>query len=274
VRDDDDPVTGRRFLSQSAYADDRHLRSRMSIYAYAEAPAKGRPRTAAVPWDGTQVVADIGCGNGFDLRPLVTEGRCRHAIGVDLSAGMLRTLADLRGSGRLSLIQADAQRLPLSDGSADVALAMHMLYHVPDIPAAVAELRRVTRPGGMVLASTNSVRTLTEIFDLLDAAVARQLGRPVGARPVLSFTTETGAGLLGGQFRDVSLLQYDLPLAFPGPEPVTAYLDSIREPTVLEVGGALDFDLVLADVAARVDQAVRAEGRFRTASRGGVFVCR
>jgi SAM-dependent methyltransferase len=246
----------------------------MSIYAYAEAPAKGRPRTAAVPWDGTQVVADIGCGNGFDLRPLVTEGRCRHAIGVYLSAGMLRTLADLRGSGRLSLIQADAQRLPLSDGSADVALAMHMLYHVPDIPAAVAELRRVTRPGGMVLASTNSVRTLTEIFDLLDAAVARQLGRPVGARPVLSFTTETGAGLLGGQFRDVSLLQYDLPLAFPGPEPVTAYLDSIREPTVLEVGGALDFDLVLADVAARVDQAVRAEGRFRTASRGGVFVCR
>ena len=174
----------------------------------------------------------------------------------------------------LSLIQADAQRLPLSDGSVDVALAMHMLYHVPDIPAAVAELRRVTRPGGMVLASTNSVRTLTEVFDLLDAAVARQLGRPVGARPVLSFTTETGAGLLGGQFGEVSLLQYDLPLAFPGPEPVTAYLDSIREPTVLEVGGALDFDLVLADVAARVDQAVRAEGRFRTASRGGVFVCR
>ena len=30
---DDDPVTGRRFLTQSAYADDRHLRSRMAIYA-------------------------------------------------------------------------------------------------------------------------------------------------------------------------------------------------------------------------------------------------
>jgi len=43
---------------------------------------------------------------------------------------------------------------------------------------------------------------------------------------------------------------------------------------VREVGGRLDFDLVLAEVAAGVDQAVRAEGRFRTASRGGVFVCR
>jgi SAM-dependent methyltransferase len=271
---DDDPVTGRRFLTQSAYADDRHLRSRVAIYAYAEARSNPRWRTDPVPWDGTQVVADIGCGNGFDLRQLVPERRCRHAIGVDLSAGMLRTLADLRGSGVLSLVQADAQQLPLGEDTVDVALAMHMLYHVPDIPAAVAELRRVTRPGGTVLASTNSTETLTEIYDLLDAAVSRQLGRPVSARPALSFTTESGTSLLDGQFGDVSLLQYDLPLAFPGPEPVIAYLDSTREPTVLGFGGALDFDLVLADVAARVDQAVRAEGRFRTASRGGVFVCR
>jgi SAM-dependent methyltransferase len=271
---DDDPVTGRRFLTQSAYADDRHLRSRVAIYAYAEDRGNPRWRTDAVPWDGTQVVADIGCGNGFDLRHLVPERRCRHAIGVDLSAGMLRTLADLRGSGVLSLVQADAQQLPLGQDTVDVALAMHMLYHVPDRPAAVAELRRITRPGGTVLASTNSAQTLTEIYDLLDAAVSRQLGRPVGARPVLSFTTENGAGLLGGQFGEVRLLQYDVPLAIPGPEPVVAYLDSVREPMVREVGGRLDFDLVLAEVAAGVDQAVRAEGRFRTTSRGGVFVCR
>jgi ubiquinone/menaquinone biosynthesis C-methylase UbiE len=48
---------------------------------------------------------------------------------------MLRSLEDLRQSGGLSLVQSDAQRLPLPDGSVDVALAMHMLYHVPDIPA-------------------------------------------------------------------------------------------------------------------------------------------
>ncbi len=91
---DNDPVTGRRMLTGSAYADDRHLRSRMAIYAYRVTAADPRWRTSMIPWDGTQIVADVGCGNGFDLRRVVPQGRSRHAIGVDLSAGMLRTLAD------------------------------------------------------------------------------------------------------------------------------------------------------------------------------------
>ncbi len=67
-------------------ADDRHLRSRMAIYAYAETPAEPRWRTSVIPWDGTQIVADVGCGNGFDLRQIVPQGRCHHAIALDLSA--------------------------------------------------------------------------------------------------------------------------------------------------------------------------------------------
>lgn len=271
---DDDPVTGRQFLTRSAYADDRHLRSRRAIFAYAQTPGGWRPRIAAVPWDGTQVVADVGCGNGIDLRELVPGGRCRHAIGIDLSAGMLGTLADLRGSGRLSLVQADAQALPLAEDAVDVALAMHMLYHVADIPAAVAELRRITRPGGTVLASTNSASSLAEVSDLLDGAVSRQLGRPVRAQPELSFTTESGTGFLAGQFGEVSLHRSDVPLAIPGPGPVIAYLDSIREPILRRVGAAMDFDAVLADVAAAVEQVVRADGQFLAYSRTGVFVCR
>jgi len=53
---------------------------------------------------------------------------------------MTRRPEDLRQSGGLLLVQADAQRLPLTDRSVDVAMAMHMLYHVPDIPAAIGEL--------------------------------------------------------------------------------------------------------------------------------------
>jgi SAM-dependent methyltransferase len=79
----------------------------MAIWAYAETPADPQWRTSMVPWDGTQVVADVGCGNGFDLRQLVPQGRCRHAIGLDLSAGMLQSLCR---SGRLSLVQAGIGR--------------------------------------------------------------------------------------------------------------------------------------------------------------------
>jgi ubiquinone/menaquinone biosynthesis C-methylase UbiE len=103
---------------------------------------------------------------------------------------------DLRRSGRLSLIQADAQRLPLRDSGVDVAMAMHMLYHIADIPAAVRELRRIVRPGGTILASTNGADTMGEFWDLADAAVSDHLGRPFSVRPVHSFTTENDRDIL------------------------------------------------------------------------------
>jgi SAM-dependent methyltransferase len=270
----DDPVTGRRFLTRSAYADDRHLRSRMAIWAYAEVPPDPGWRVSAVAWDGTQVVADVGCGNGFDLRQLVPSGRCKHGIGIDLSAGMLRGLEDVGRSGRLSLIQADAQQLPLTDGSVDVALAMHMLYHVPDVHAAVAELRRITRPGGTVLASTNNPASMAEVHGLFDAVASELLGRPVRALPPLSFTTETGAAILAGHFSDVTIRWHDASLSFPGAEPVVAYLSSIREPVLAYADEQFPFDAALEELARRVEQAIRAQGSFRATSRMGVFVCR
>jgi SAM-dependent methyltransferase len=270
----DNPVTGRRFLTESAYADDRHLRSRMGIWAYAEAAPDPGWRISAVPWDGTQVVADVGCGNGFDLRQLVPGGRCRHAVGIDLSAGMLRGLAELSRSGGLSLVQADAQQLPLGDGSVDVVLAMHMLYHLPDVGAAVADLRRITRPGGTVLASTNSPSSMAEVHELLDAAASGLLGRPVRALPPLSFTTETGAAVLAGQFSEVTLRRHEIALSFPAAGPVVAYLSSIREPVLAYSGGQFPFDEALAELAVRVEQAIRAQGSFRATSRSGVFICR
>lgn len=270
----DDPVTGRRMLTESAYADDRHLRSRMAIFRYAQTRPDPGWRTDPVHWDGTQVVADIGCGNGLDLRQLVPGGRCRHAIGVDLSAGMLRALADLTGTGRLTLIQADAQRLPLGDNSVDVALAMYMLYHVPDVDAAAAELRRIVKPGGTVLAGTNGSDTMAEVHGLLDAAVSRAIGRPVRALPALSFTLETGHAILARQFSSITTYRKDGTLAFPSAQPVVGYLDSVREPVLRLVGEPFDFDAVLDDIAGRVDRVIAAEGSFRTTTRSGVFACR
>jgi SAM-dependent methyltransferase len=274
MADDDHPVTGRRMLTGSAYADDRHLRSRMAIYAYADTAADPGWRTSVIPWDGTQIVADVGCGNGFDLRQIVPQARCRHAIGIDLSAGMLRSVADLRQSGRLSLVLADAQHLPLADRSVDVAMAMHMLYHVPDVPAAIRELRRITRPGGTVLASTNSPAHLAEIGALVDAAVSGQAGRPVQTGPGDSFTTQTGTALLSRAFSSVTLRTLDVPLSIPSAQPVITYVDSIRAPILAWTGDRLDFDAVLDDIAVRVEQDIEAQGYFRATTHMGVFICR
>ena len=78
-------------------------------------------------------------------------------------------------------------------------MAMHMLYHVP-MSRPRSGTARITKPDGTVLASTNSSIHLAEIYELLDAAVSSQLGRPVRAIPADSFTTQTGYGILGQEF--------------------------------------------------------------------------
>jgi hypothetical protein len=94
----DDPATGLRTLTESAYAGDRHLRSRQTIWVHAEQPAE--PGWAHP--DG-RLGRDSGGGRrGLRerLRPAAdrSRGPVPYAIGVDLSAWMLRSLDGLRGT--------------------------------------------------------------------------------------------------------------------------------------------------------------------------------
>jgi 2-polyprenyl-6-hydroxyphenyl methylase/3-demethylubiquinone-9 3-methyltransferase len=94
------------------------------------------------------VLVDLGCGGGL-LAEFVTGKGYRH-VGVDLSAsGLVR--AARRG---IAVVRADAQRVPLAAGCADVVSAGEILEHVPDPAAAVAEACRLLRPGGLLVLDT------------------------------------------------------------------------------------------------------------------------
>jgi 2-polyprenyl-6-hydroxyphenyl methylase/3-demethylubiquinone-9 3-methyltransferase len=92
------------------------------------------------------VLVDVGCGAGL-LAPHISG--YRH-IGVDLVASAL-TQASARG---VDAVRADASRLPLADGCADVVCAGEILEHVPDLSTVVAEVCRVLRPGGTLVLDT------------------------------------------------------------------------------------------------------------------------
>ena len=148
----------------------------------------------------------------------------------------------------------------------------HGRYHVPDIPAAIAELRRITKPGGAVLASTNSPAHLAEIYEPLDAAISSHLGRTVQAMPALSFTTQSATAMLSRAFfSSLTLRTQDVPLSIPVAQPVITYVASIREAILAWIGDPLDFDALLDDITVKVDQAIQADGSFRATSHMGVF---
>lgn len=179
-------------------------------------------------WRGDETILDLGCGPGRWYTPLMNRLPDVTYYGLDLHVGMLA-----HHPAERSLTVGDAQYLPYAAHTFDVVMANHMLYHVPDIETAIHEIRRVLKPDGLLMATTNSVHNMPELQVLLHRAVTllvppgtAQFQAPLP--PSDLFTLETGTRRLSRHFYAVA--RYDLPstLVFPTAEPVLAYLESTR----------------------------------------------
>jgi SAM-dependent methyltransferase len=164
---------------------------------------------------------------------------------------------------------ADAARLPIATEFADVALAMHMLYHVPEPAEAVRELRRVLRPGGCALVLLNSTDHLAELRAQV-REVSEALGVPMaGTRPE-TVRVEDASPMLEAAFNDVELHMAIGELVVSEPAPVVAYVASMSP--ILAAGP--DGSSVLAELNRAVADTIRRQGAFRTRISAGCFVCR
>jgi SAM-dependent methyltransferase len=218
---------------------------------------------------GRETVAEIGCGNGPYLAGLARRGHAGRLLGVDLSPGMLA--ATRAAVPRVGVTVGDAQRLPLATGAADVVLAPHMLYHVPDRAAAAAEFRRVTRPGGAVLVTLNGADHLVELVELA-AGTAATLGLGDAGdwdehQRHLSMTLDPGRQQLSGAFEMVERHDFIGQLALPGPEPVSRYIASMRTTQVMPDPAAFTA-AVVAGIPFGPD------GTFRVTTHSGLLICR
>ncbi len=100
--------------------------------------------------DPAVVVGDLGCGSGRIAAAIAPYAR--SVVGVDSSPEMLDVArARLAGFGNVELVEGRIEDLPLASGSLDLALVVHLLHHVADPSAALAEVARVLRPGGRLV---------------------------------------------------------------------------------------------------------------------------
>jgi SAM-dependent methyltransferase len=135
-------------------------------------------------------VLDVGCGPGTitaDLAELVPGG---VVVGLERAPEVLadaREEASRRGAGNVEFAVGDVHALPYPDGAFDVVHAHQVLQHVGDPVTALREMRRVTRPGGLVAArdSDYGAMSWTPASDGLDhwQALYRRTARVNGGEP-------------------------------------------------------------------------------------------
>jgi SAM-dependent methyltransferase len=142
-------------------------------------------------------VADIGGGTGNYALALRAEGW--DPVVVDRSPEMLAQAA----TKGLEVVEADAQRLPFADESFDAATMISMLHHVEDRGLALAEARRILKPGGRLVLKGYTAEDASSLW-ILDYFPSSRAWMEATHPPRAAFLEELpGARLLPFRFDDL-----------------------------------------------------------------------
>jgi SAM-dependent methyltransferase len=133
---------------------------------------RGRRRVLAAVIEGLELpphprILDAGCGSGRTLDDLAALGT---VSGVDASAVAVRAA---RERGHTDVHVASVEELPFGDGRVDLVTCLDVIEHTPDDRATLAELLRVTRPGGLLVATVPAYPSLFSAHDLINGHYRR-----------------------------------------------------------------------------------------------------
>lgn len=187
-------------LVRNEYEDESRFSVRQATWGLATGPDAQGMVVDALAEIKPQCVLEVGPGKG-ELAERIARELDAEVVAVDQSERMVE-LTRARG---IEVIVGDVQELPFADASFDAAVAAWMLYHVPDVDRAIAELHRVLRPGGRLVAVTNSVENLIELWS--------KVGE--GPKTDYAFGRENGEDILRRRFGHVERLDADGDVTFP-----------------------------------------------------------
>ena len=163
-------------------------------------------------------VIDIGCGPGLAVCEMADAvGPEGWVIGVDLSSEMCtlagRRLKGCASSGTDAVVQADAVHLPFADSSFDAGFMSFTLelFDTPEIPAVLAECRRVLRPGGRLAVVALDKRHPAPLMQRVYERGHERFPHVLDCRPIHVEASLAEAGYSLGVVRHLSI--WGLPIA-------------------------------------------------------------
>lgn len=174
-------------------------------------------------------VLELGCGTGEMWKnrgPVLSA--CSRIVLSDLSEGMVAAAKE--NVGRWDTVEyrvLDIQEIPYEDETFDLVIANMMLYHVPDIGRALAEVRRVLKKGGSFYCATYGEHGIVECLS--------RLLSPYGVEDNInrSFTLQNGSEILRKTFSSVEKKEYADSLAVTNVDDMVEYIYSLSSMTSL-----------------------------------------
>ena len=201
----------------SRYLDERYLRPSCDQLSY-----QNRRRLALeLLGPGPGRIVDIGSGPGVFSSELLTRGF--RVVEVDVSLEMLRESrrrieSDSRERGRrIRFVEGSLPGLPLAAGAFDAALCIGVLAYVRDPSESIREIRRILKPGGLVVLQVSNALCLTARLHSALRGAYRRLGEALGGPayphlriPLTSFRLGALRGVLErAGFQVDSWVRYD-----------------------------------------------------------------
>jgi SAM-dependent methyltransferase len=102
-------------------------------------------------WAGQRIL-EVGCGQGADLSQFAFAGAMAHACDLTMKHCHISRMFVQTCGSRATVVQADARALPYPSNTFDLVYSFGVLLLIEDLDAAIAEIHRVLKPGGTVIA--------------------------------------------------------------------------------------------------------------------------
>jgi ubiquinone/menaquinone biosynthesis C-methylase UbiE len=216
-------------------------------------------------------VLEVGCGPASLWRDVLQRVPSGWKITLtDFSSGMAHEAQQHLNavSRQFQFAVNDAQALPFPDNTFDAVLANHMLYHVPDPDRAIAEFRRVLKPGGKLYAATNGARHIAELHELAgrlapDLIDTTLIQLRFGSK---NFRLEDGAEQLLKSFEDVCMERYPDHLEVTEAQALVNYLLSMINPSQTHLSPER-----IAQFTHQLEDEIRAHGAIHITKDTGLF---
>jgi ubiquinone/menaquinone biosynthesis C-methylase UbiE len=258
--------TGKDYLLKDQYKDATNLNTRVNLHMRFSTNTYGW-----FPWLFDQLglaskcrLLELACGTGaIWLDNMSRIHPAWEIILSDFSPGMLaqarENLKDAPRHFEFELI--DINSIPYEDGLFDAVMANHMLYYVPNKPAALTEVNRVLKAGGRFFTSTVGESHMQELEWLVEQFITRKTHLPNDETN--SFWLENGFEILAPFFDEIQLYRYEDSLKVTEAAPIVDYLFSGRYKTLLEESREDFFQFV--------EQIIKTQGAVHITKDSGLF---